>query len=273
MYGVNGDFGFVKVNSHNFINKEGIFTFNNCGWHKCNDKYRIDREKTEEGTVFITLSGEGAMEIDGVKYKLKKNTVAYIPKNKKLCYYTPKNGLWEFYWIHPCGEFYENLLKETDKRKTYLNKTTHTKTYSEIIENILKLSSGFGVKYDTEISKNISDLLHTLIVDLFSISEEELSLSEKAKSYFNENKSVNVNVESCAKHLFVSSSHLIREFKKETGITPHKYLLEERLKEADTLLRLTALSVKEIAALTSFSSSAHLVNAYKKRFGKTPKGE
>jgi AraC-like DNA-binding protein len=81
----------------------------------------------------------------------------------------------------------------------------------------------------------------------------------------------NITVESCAKELYVSPSHLIRTFKTETGQTPHKFLMDEKLKEAETLIKLGVLSLKEVASLTSFSSSAHLITAYKKKYGKTPK--
>ena len=270
MYSQNGDFGLVKVKTHNFVNKENLFAYQNCGWHKCNDKYRIDRNNSEKGLCFVTISGKGVLEIDDVKYTLTKNMVAYIPRNKKLSYYTPKGGDWEFYWIHPIGEMYEKLFFDIDRRGIYVNKTTNTKMYAEIIERILKFSSNYGIKFDTQISLEISKFLHLLIVDLLDINEEKQTTSEKAMAYFDENKNKNVTVESCAKHLYISAPHLIRVFKKETGITPHKYLSNKKLKEAKTLLSLNALSIKEVALLTGFSSSSHLITAYKNKYGKTP---
>lgn len=272
MYGKDGDFGLVKVKSHSFISEENLFTFTNCGWHKCNEKYRIDRDKETYGIIFVTVQGEGALEIDGTRYRLKKNTIAFVPKGKRVCYYTPKDGLWEFYWLHPKGKMCDALLAEIETRGVFINKIAATKNYCDIIEDILKLSDSRSVKTDIEISMKIAEFLHLCRIDLL-IKEEVLSISERAMAYISEHKNENITVESCARALFISPSHLIREFKKEKGITPHKYLMDERLKEADMFLSLSTLSVKQVAFLTGFSSSAHLITAYKKHFGRTPKKE
>ena len=271
MYSKNGEFGLVKVKSHSFISSKNIFTFTNCGWHKCNEKYKIEREREETGIIFVTISGEGTLEIDEKKYKLKKNTVAYVPKGRKIAYYTPKGGMWEFYWLHPSGEMCDKLLQDTEKRGIFINKTSHANLYGEKIEEIHSLADKRGIKYDAEVSMKVSEFLHLAVIDLMVI-EKEQSLSEKAMEYFTEHKCDRINVESCAKALYVSPSHLIRVFRSETGQTPHKFLCDERLKEADTLLKLGVLTLKEIASLTAFSSAAHLITAYKKKYGKTPKG-
>ena len=137
MYGVNGDFGFVKVNSHNFIHKENIFTFTNCGWHKCNDKYRIEREKTEEGTVFITLSGEGAMEIDGVKYTVveyEDGTLNYFvdktlikteaPDGSVIYYDEISTEVSAAYFVPPSGYTEDELTLENLNKYTSVIETT-----------------------------------------------------------------------------------------------------------------------------------------------------
>ena len=270
MYSKNGEFGLVKVKSHSFIKGENLFTFQNCGWHKCNDKYRIERKHSEQSLIFVTVSGEGALIFDGKKYRLKKNTAAFVPKGKDLTYFTPEGGLWEFYWIHPSGMMCEKLLEETENRGVFINKTGRVNFYGEKISEIHSLCDKRGIKYDAEISMKVSEFLHSVVIDLMDF-KEDLSLSERAMQYFTEHKCENITVESCAKALYVSPSHLIRVFKKETGQTPHKFLMDEKLKEADSLIKLGVLSLKEVASLTSFSSSAHLITAYKKKYGKTPK--
>ena len=270
MYSKNGAFGLVRVKSHSFINNENIFSFQNCGWHKCNDKYHIERKNSEISIIFVTASGEGALIVEGKKYRLKKNTVAFIPKGKDITYFTPEGGLWEFYWIHPDGNMCDKILKGTESRGVYINKTGKVNLYAEIINDIHALCDKRGIKFDAEISMKVSDFLHLAVIDLMNF-EEELSLREKAMQYFTEHKCENITVESCAKELYVSPSHLIRTFKTETGLTPHKFLMDEKLKEAETLIKLGVLSLKEVATLTSFSSSAHLITAYKKKYGKTPK--
>lgn len=63
--------------------------------------------------------------------------------------------------------------------------------------------------------------------------------------------------------------HLIRAFRRETGLTPHAYLVDVRVRRArDRLRRGEAPSA--VAAATGFSDQAHLTRAFKARFGVTP---
>ena len=69
--------------------------------------------------------------------------------------------------------------------------------------------------------------------------------------------------------LVLPRHHLIRAFRRETGLTPHAYLVDVRVRRArDRLRRGEAPSA--VAAATGFSDQAHLTRAFKARFGVTP---
>ena len=70
--------------------------------------------------------------------------------------------------------------------------------------------------------------------------------------------------------LFVSTPHMIRVFRKETGQTPHKYLLEYRLRAAAQLLKYSDLSTAQIASSAGFSSASHFIRCFRKAHGVTP---
>jgi AraC family transcriptional regulator len=67
-----------------------------------------------------------------------------------------------------------------------------------------------------------------------------------------------------------SRTHFIRMFKAATGQTPHRHLLELRLRKAQSMLTNSGLSLTEIALACGFSSHAHLSSAFRSRFGTTP---
>ena len=68
--------------------------------------------------------------------------------------------------------------------------------------------------------------------------------------------------------------HLRRCFKKETGKTPHEFLLQLRMEHARRLLeeqhRDAPLTIREIALLSGFSDPYHFSNTFKRRTGMTP---
>lgn len=66
-----------------------------------------------------------------------------------------------------------------------------------------------------------------------------------------------------------SKYHFIREFKKEFGLTPHKFQIQNRIRKAQHLL-LEKHSITEVALLTGFYDQSHFNKCFKKIVGITP---
>lgn len=69
--------------------------------------------------------------------------------------------------------------------------------------------------------------------------------------------------------MHISESALFRLFKKELGITPHKYITERRLIEANRLIS-EGKPASVAAALSGFSDYSAFYKAYVKKFGTPP---
>lgn len=68
----------------------------------------------------------------------------------------------------------------------------------------------------------------------------------------------------------LSRSSFHQRFKRETGITPCQYLLNQRIRHAQRLLRETDASVTDIALCLGFCSSQHFATAFHRQVGLTP---
>lgn len=67
-----------------------------------------------------------------------------------------------------------------------------------------------------------------------------------------------------------SKAHFVRLFRRTTGTSPHRYVLQRRLERARRLVETTALALAEVASETGFASQSHLNNAFVRLFGRTP---
>ena len=67
-----------------------------------------------------------------------------------------------------------------------------------------------------------------------------------------------------------SHCHLLRLFKQETGTTPSKYFLKNKMNYAKVLLESTNLSITNIASLVGFSSLGHFTKVFKEEFAVPP---
>jgi AraC-like DNA-binding protein len=69
----------------------------------------------------------------------------------------------------------------------------------------------------------------------------------------------------------MSPSHFGRSFKATVGVTPHSYLLNERVAMAKRLIAAGRLSIADIALECGFVSQAHFTTVFRKLSGSTPK--
>jgi AraC-like DNA-binding protein len=68
----------------------------------------------------------------------------------------------------------------------------------------------------------------------------------------------------------LSITHFVRAFRRQTGSTPHQYLIRRRIERAVSLLRIARIPVAEVADKTGFSTPAHFVATFRGAMGVTP---
>jgi len=91
-----------------------------------------------------------------------------------------------------------------------------------------------------------------------------------AINYLTENCRDKINFRHLAEKLNISYDHFHHKFKKITGYSPQKFLINKRLEEAAKLLKSSPLNCTEIAYYCGFSNSAQFSMQFKKQYGKSP---
>lgn len=76
-----------------------------------------------------------------------------------------------------------------------------------------------------------------------------------------------------ANAVYLNSDYLSRLFRKETGMSLKEYILQEKMKTAQAILRSTSLPVAVVAARVGFENYSYFSQAYKKVIGITPSAE
>jgi AraC-like DNA-binding protein len=99
--------------------------------------------------------------------------------------------------------------------------------------------------------------------------KEHLAVS-KARRYIEAHFTQKISLDDIANEACLSKFHLLRVFKRETGLAPITYQLHLRLNAARNLMFLEK-SLTEIAHTLGFNDQSHFIHTYKKYASITPK--
>lgn len=98
------------------------------------------------------------------------------------------------------------------------------------------------------------------------LSYEVYQCMDYIRSHTNEH----INIDDVAKHVYRSSSYMMRRFKEELGIHIGAFITRCKLEEAKSLLTYSKKSLAEISSYLCFSSQSYFQNVFKKQYGITP---
>ena len=229
----------------------------------------------------IILKGEMRHKIGGQEHVIRENTLLVIRPD-------------DVHSFHHCS----------DQELLYINLGVRESALQTMLLILSKNLYDFLLKepfVEFELSKttatyfaNIFDKFHTstqddnaneiLLSTIFtSILRELLTCYNKSKQTKNYSPTVTefikhmrkpenliLSINDIIKNMNYSHCHIIRLFKKETGITPSQYFLKIKLNYARSLLETTNLSVLDIASTVGFSSLGHFTEVFKKEYSLPP---
>ncbi len=84
------------------------------------------------------------------------------------------------------------------------------------------------------------------------------------------NLDTNLTLDALAHESGYSSAHFLRMFRGATGVTPHQYVLERRLRQAQECLRSKNTKLIDVAAICGFASQSHMTSVFRKHLARTP---
>ncbi len=93
---------------------------------------------------------------------------------------------------------------------------------------------------------------------------------QRVLDYIAANSHLEIRLDDLAEVAGMSRFHFARLFRLGMGVTPHRYLMDQRLEQAKALLRLDTRAVSEIAVETGFANAGHFARCFRRYVGASP---
>jgi RpiB/LacA/LacB family sugar-phosphate isomerase len=94
---------------------------------------------------------------------------------------------------------------------------------------------------------------------------------QRVFAYIRDNVARDLSVSELAQVVGMSQYYFSKLFKMSTGITPHQYVMRQRVERAQEYLRQTQMALAEIASQVGFETQSHFTSVFRRLVGATPK--
>jgi AraC family transcriptional regulator len=92
----------------------------------------------------------------------------------------------------------------------------------------------------------------------------------KIEDYVRGHLAENICIKALAELAGLSPFHFARAFKQATGMTPHQFVVRERMLHAQQLIRETSRSLIDIALEVGYTSPSHFAQVFRREVGMAP---
>lgn len=264
----------LEIYENNF---NDIFTDFHTHWH-------------HEMEIIHVISGVIIVKINHQVFELKENDYIFIHKGSLHSIHQKPNQL--NYAKYKTIVFNIDLIDYRTrgfKERTLTDKinngniyfdfliTNKSSDYDEINELFHEIVSTYKErKLNYELK--IRGLLQILIFYVLNESQNNKAIKQKTQldiakaiDLITRNIKKRYTIKNLADILHYSESHLMRKFKKNTGMTIINYINNERIKHAKDLLLFTDKNINYIAEQCGFEDDNYFIRVFKKQLNMTPK--
>lgn len=236
--------------------------------------------------LYLYISGDVTYLIEGKSYNLKSGDIILINTNmlhraiindmkipyERIVLWINKSFLRDLSMpgidLSKCFENTEKNIIRSDFQtqqniRTQLNKLLDIENYKGLGKDLLYKA------YILELVIQLNNLVlnHNSNLDLDIIKS---NLIDGVVDYINNHLLEEITLDDLSKKFYLSKFHLSREFKKYTGTTIHRYIVQKKLIEAKELI-LKNYPINSVYKQSGFGDYSNFFRAFKNEYGISPK--
>ena len=263
--------------SENFIDL-GLYQF---GWEQCDPGHSFGPVARNHYLFHYIISGTGTLYAmnatgDSVAYSVKSGQGFMIFPGQICTYIADQEHPWEYTWI----EFDGLRARETiELSGLSVNQPVYKARFKDIALE-MKEEMLYIANHGKSSPFHLIGHLY-LFIDAFVRSSRETKITrgnslqdfyvKEAITFIEQNFQNEITVEDIADFCGLNRSYFGKIFRENLGKTPQEFLISYRMSKATELLRLTTLSIGDIANAVGYTNPLHFSRAFKNVYGCSPR--
>ena len=263
--------------NENFIDL-GMYQY---GYEQCEPGHSFGPATRNHYLFHYIISGTGTLMADNAKgetqtYSIKSRQGFLIFPGQITTYIADQNLPWEYVWIEFDGLRVKEALDLTELSVNTPVYHSHSKDLREQLMNEML----YIVHHAKESPFHLIGHLY-LFLDYLTQSAKSTKLVQSSKmsdyyikeaiNYIEQNFQNNITIEDIAAVCGINRSYFGKIFRNSIGRSPQEFLMNYRMVKATELLKLTSLSIAEIASAVAYENQLHFSRAFKTIYGISPR--
>jgi len=261
----------IFYNTPSATARSSYFHVTMAGDFWCDGSYHTKRSSFYNFLLIWVDSGTGSARLGDREYVLSPSSVLLIDCTRPHEYFT-EDG-WHISWIHFDGLASRAIYELLVAQGGHVVPMGHDRVVPHYLNLILAAFSQSRQLPEVLVSSHVHRILSEVLLVAQSLASPSVGMIDRVQdaiAYIQANFSTRVSVKEVAAYVHVSPFHFSRVFKLRTGYAPYEYVTKVRIDHAKTLLRTSAMSVRDVGSATGFSSESNFVSAFRRVTDQTP---
>lgn len=237
---------------------------------------RFSPHAHETFVLAANLGGPAAFDFRRDDSVLEAGSLGVIPPGRTHGGHGVDDEPWVHVAAHASGSFLTDLLREVSGRDSVSPRFQSPMVRDPVLATAFCRAHGaclFGDSLEGESAmiEVLGELLsrHSTPRPPRAPDRHGVRGVRRVKDFIESRLSQRLSLASLAEIGGYSKYHFLRLFKRETGLTPHAYLVNRRIDRAQDLLR-RGVPIAEVALEVGFCDQAHLTGSFRRQVGVTP---
>ena len=225
--------------------------------------------------IIYIAAGKGHFILDGKEVIVPAGSmVLFQPKQVQDSFYygQDKTQVW---FVHFTGREVRNILRHYEiPTDGYILHTGISREYEDLFrrmrDELVRCSWGYEEML-TYLFRELLMTMHRRMTEnaprVSGFIQDEI---DRARAFFDEHYNEEISIEQYAVSRNMSTSWFNRSFRSAVGTSPMQYILDVRIRNAQTLLETTDYSVTSIAALVGYENPMYFSRLFRKAKGLSP---